>query len=61
MTSLVVHRKDRRAKGLCGEFGCEVVTGDQAFRCPDHAKAHNAAKKAWYWRRKEKRAREKAA
>jgi hypothetical protein len=38
------HRKNRRAKGLCGVNGCDVRSGD-AFYCPLHAAAHAARMK----------------
>ena len=38
------HRKNRRAKGLCGANGCDAKSGDD-FYCPLHAAAHAARMK----------------
>lgn len=48
-----MHRKQRREKGLCAEWGCSVVTGD-AYRCAEHAKAHVSRCMVRYWARKTK-------
>jgi hypothetical protein len=59
MTRQADHVKNRRAQGLCGREGCQVVTGDK-FRCDQHAEEHRARNKALYWAKREQKARQAA-
>jgi hypothetical protein len=56
MTRQREHVKDRRKLGFCAYEGCPVKTGAK-YRCPDHAAAHAAAKKAAYWAKREQQQR----